>query len=140
MVDEDKERVLFFYSYLTSVETYKNISLTAWIYLALCLVTLLDTLFPISFLLEISTALIFIFVAFEFRSVPRPQQIAGSILISLSLIAAAVSQDADGYRGRSWPVENFFTSIFRDFVVASSSRRKPLLGSGKGQYCLPASR
>ena len=75
------------------METYKNISVTAWIYLALCLVTLLDALFPISFLLEISTALIFIFVAFEFRSVPRPQQIAGGILISLSLIAAAGSQD-----------------------------------------------
>ena len=66
---------------------------TAWVYLALCLITLLDTLVQISFLLEISAALISLFVLLEFRSVPRPQQIAGGLLITLSLLCAAISQE-----------------------------------------------
>ena len=71
----------------------KNTRVTAWIYFALCLITLLDELLRLPYLVEISTALVFLFVVLEFRLVPRAQQIAGSILIFLSLIAAVISDE-----------------------------------------------
>ena len=71
----------------------KNTRVTAWIYFALCLITLLDELLRLPYLVEISTALVFLFVVLEFKLVPRAQQIAGSILITLSLIAAVISDE-----------------------------------------------
>ena len=78
---------------MNAPENLKSIRFTAWVYLALCLITVLDTFVETAFLAEISSALIILFVLLEFRLVPRPQQIAGSLLITLSLIAVSISQE-----------------------------------------------
>jgi len=78
---------------LNAPENLKSIRFTAWVYLALCLITVLDTFVETAFLAQISTGLIILFVLLEFRLVPRPQQIAGSLLVTLSLIAVFFSQE-----------------------------------------------
>ena len=59
----------------------KRISFTAWIYLTIAILSLVEAFIPITNLILLISALIIIFVIIEFRFIPTAQKIAGGSLI-----------------------------------------------------------
>ena len=68
--------------------TPKYISFTAWVYLAIALLTLVDAFVKTSILIPLTSVLIIIFVIIEFRFIPTAQKFAGSGLIILGILFA----------------------------------------------------
>jgi hypothetical protein len=67
----------------------KYISFTAWVYLAIAVLTLVDAFVQIPVLIPLTSLLIIIFVVIEFRLIPTAQKIAGSGLIIFGIFFAA---------------------------------------------------
>jgi hypothetical protein len=67
----------------------KYISFSAWIYLTIALLTLVDAFVQAPILIPLTSVLIIIFVFIEFRLIPIAQKIAGSGLIILGILFAA---------------------------------------------------
>lgn len=68
-----------------------RISFSAWLFCAIGVLTIIHAFFPIRTLVLIAAALIVLFLALQFRYIPRTQQIAGLGLIALGLTGAAIS-------------------------------------------------
>ena len=71
----------------------KNISLTAWIYLAIAILSLIEAFVQVSALIHFISALIVIFVIIEFRLIPNAQKIAGGSLILSGILCASTSEN-----------------------------------------------
>ena len=69
----------------------KNISLPAWLYLLIAVLTLFDAFIQAPFLALLTSVLIIAFVILEFKSIPLAQKISGGGLILIGLIGASQS-------------------------------------------------
>ena len=66
---------------------------TAWLYLAIAVSTIVDFFQPQPILENVTSAMIVLFLVFEFGNLPRAQQIAGLVLIVVGIAGAASSSD-----------------------------------------------
>ena len=69
----------------------ERITLSAWIYLAIGLITIADAFIPIPSSAALSSLLIAVFIILQFQAIPRPQQIAGAVLLLIGIAGAAIS-------------------------------------------------
>ena len=71
----------------------QRISLSAWVYLAIAALTLVDAFVDVASLVPLTSALIIAFIVLEFRAVPMAQKIAGAGLIVIGVLGAAGSEN-----------------------------------------------
>jgi len=71
----------------------QRISLSAWVYLAIAVLALADAFVHVPPLIPVTAALIVLFVALEFRTIPAAQKIAGAGLILIGVLGAAGSEN-----------------------------------------------
>jgi len=69
----------------------QRISLSAWVYLAIAVLALLDAFVHLPPLIPVTAGLIVAFIALEFRHVPMAQKIAGAGLIGVGILGAVFS-------------------------------------------------
>ena len=98
---------------------------SAWAYLGLSLLTIIDAFAPAEWLVLSTVALILIYVVLEIRRVPRAQQISAAVLIAIGIAAAAKSgnlQDAfvDGVARARIFLLLFFAVAWLQFPVGQS--------------------
>ena len=67
------------------------ISLSAWVYLAIAALALVDAFVHVPSLIPVTAALIIAFIGLEFRTIPTAQKIAGGGLILIGVLGAAGS-------------------------------------------------
>jgi hypothetical protein len=65
--------------------------LTAWLYLSIALLTILDAFVDFGLLAPVTSVLIVLFIGFEFKNIPGPQRIAGMVLVGLGVAGAVAS-------------------------------------------------
>jgi hypothetical protein len=90
--------------------TGERITLSAWIYLAIGLITIADAFIAIPSSAAVSSLLIAIFITLQFPAIPRPQQIAGAVLLLVGLAGAWIS-------GQWWEVLVLGTAKSRTFLL-----------------------
>lgn len=88
----------------------ERITLSAWIYLAIGLITIADALITIPSSTALSAALIAAFIILQFKNIPRAQQIAGAVLLIIGFAGAAIS-------GQWWEVLVIGTAKSRTFLL-----------------------
>ena len=71
----------------------QRISLSAWVYLAIAVLALVDAFVHLPSLIPVTAALIIAFIALEFRTIPMAQKIAGGGLILIGVLGAAGSDN-----------------------------------------------
>ena len=64
----------------------QRISLSAWVYLAIAALALVDAFVHAPSLIPVTAALIVLFIALEFRAIPTAQKIAGGGLILIGVL------------------------------------------------------
>ena len=72
----------------------QRISLSAWVYLAIAVLALVDAFVHVASLVPVTAGLIVLFIALEFRTIPIAQKIAGGGLILIGVLGAAGSDNA----------------------------------------------
>jgi hypothetical protein len=88
----------------------ERITLSAWIYLAIGLVTIADAFIAVPSSAALSAALIATFIILQFKNIPRAQQIAGAVLVTIGIAGAAIS-------GQWWEVLILGTAKSRTFLL-----------------------
>ena len=88
----------------------ERITLSAWIYLAIGLVTIADAFLAVPALTPVSATLICAFILLQFRAIPRPQQIAGAALFAIGIAGAWIS-------GEWWDVLMLGLAKSRTFLL-----------------------
>jgi hypothetical protein len=68
-----------------------RISITAWLYLSIAFLTVLDVFVKLGWIAPFTSVLIVLFIVIEFKNIPRYQQAAGAILVMIGLAGAAAS-------------------------------------------------
>lgn len=71
--------------------TQQRITLSAWVYLAIASLALVDAFVHVPPLIPVTAGLIVLFVALEFRNIPAAQKIAGIGLIAVGVLGAISS-------------------------------------------------
>ncbi|MFP6733130.1 MAG: hypothetical protein VB959_04740 [Rhodospirillales bacterium] len=88
----------------------ERITLSAWIYLTIGLITIADAFIAIPSSAALSSLLIAVFIILQFQAIPRPQQIAGAVLLLIGIAGAAIS-------GQWWEVLVLGTAKSRTFLL-----------------------
>ncbi len=123
----------------------KRISFTAWIYLTIAILSLVEAFIPITNLILLISALIIIFVIIEFRFIPTAQKIAGGSLIIFGILCAAVSENIitiviDGIARSRIFLLLFFAVSWLQYPVSQSpsfkAARKTIMSKPPGQRYL----
>ena len=65
--------------------------MTAWLYLSIAFLTVLDVFVELSWIAPFTSGLIVLFIVIEFKNIPRYQRAAGAILAMIGIAGAAAS-------------------------------------------------
>ena len=71
----------------------QRIGISAWVYLAIAVLTIVDAFVFLLPLVHLTGGLIILFIVLQFREIPLPQQIAGAGLILIGMIGAVASDN-----------------------------------------------
>ncbi len=74
----------------------QRIGISAWVYLAIAGLALVDAFVHVAQLVPVTAALIVLFIVLQFREIPFPQKIAGAVLTLIGVIGAAESENWTG--------------------------------------------
>ena len=74
----------------------ERIGFSAWVYLAIVGLALVDAFVHLPQLVPVTAGLIVLFILLQFREIPFPQKIAGAVLTLIGLIGAAASENWAG--------------------------------------------
>jgi len=74
----------------------QRIGISAWIYLVIAGLALIDAFIHLPQLIPVTAGLIVLFIALQFQHVPLPQKIAGAVLTIIGLIGATASENWAG--------------------------------------------
>ena len=73
----------------------ERIPTTAWLYLSIALLTILEAFVELSWLAPSTSVLIILFIVIEFKNIPRLQRVVGTILAVIGIVGALASGQWD---------------------------------------------